>query len=218
MKSKRYLNKELFWSASLRLYTPVLFFLVLVALISLFANIPLSRLTRDPLSLGKLNPIFGIVSNFGVLIWCAAASICFFTAILLRKGADKSASKFLFYSGMITLMLLADDFFVIHESLRDYYGISEKITYAVYLGIIGLYLGKFRKLIVNKNIILLILSFGFIGMSVIIDLFQKSVMSSLPGYFLIEDGLKLMGIASWAGYFSVTAIDAVMERFTNGRE
>ena len=199
-----------FRSVCAHIFLPLICFLIFVFIIHFLTNIPFSRLTRDPLSLAKLSPLHGIVSNVGILIWCATASICFFAAIILKKRGGTHVSNFLFFSGLITSLLLLDDFFTIHESLRDYVGISEKITYAVYVVIIGIYLFRYRHDIWNRHVLLLILGSVFFGISVGLDLFQKNAVNILPGYFFIEDGIKLLGIASWAGYYSYTSLECIM--------
>ncbi len=213
MKAKLQPYTTILRSTLIRLYAPLIVFLFIVAWINLATGIPLSQLTRDPVSLAQLSPISGIVSNIGVLLWRAAATICFFTAIVLRRWNEGVNSRFLFFSGLLTLLLLVDDFFVLHESLRDYYAISEKITYGLYLFLFGLHLVTFRNVILNRNVSLFILAFVFLGLSGGLDVIQKSVMDIIPGYFLLEDGLKLLGIASWAGYFAYTAIDSLTQQF-----
>lgn len=51
--------------------------------------------------------ITGVLSNVGVLVWCAAAAICFYTSTILRyeEGTDEMRS-FLCWSGLISSVLL----------------------------------------------------------------------------------------------------------------
>ena len=215
MKLKVYPYMSVIRSAFVRLYLPVIFFLLLVVLINVTADIPFSRLTRDPISLAGLNPLFGIVSNVGVLVWSVAMAVCFFSAALLAKGKDTESARFLFFSGVLSFFLLIDDFFVIHESMRDYFGIPEDAAYVFYLVYLIFYFIAFRKLILNQNVALLVLALGFLGSSATIDIFQKLIRYEIPAYFLVEDGLKLLGIASWAGYFTSTAYNFISQRFIN---
>lgn len=214
MKTKLYPYFQVLRKALVRLYIPVFLFLFVVVLINVVGNIPFSRLTRDPISLAGLNPLFGIVSNVGVLLWCVATAVCFFSAALLAKGTNFNVSKFLFVSGVLSFFLLIDDFFVIHESMRDYFGIPEDMVYIFYLVYLIFYFIAFRILILNKYTVLLILAFGFLGASATLDIFQELVEYEIPAYFLVEDGLKLIGIASWAGYFISTAYTHIKQSFS----
>lgn len=198
--------------AFVKLYVPVSLFLGAILGIKVFWGVPFSQLTRDPISLGGLNPIFGIVSNVGILLWCAATTICFFCATLVK---DAIAARFLLVSGILSFFLMIDDFFVIHESLRDYFGVPENAVYIFYLIYLIFYFIIFGKFILNKNVALLVLAFGFLGTSATIDIFQKLIRYDVPGYFFVEDGLKFLGIASWAGFFVTTAFTHIEQSFSS---
>jgi hypothetical protein len=214
MKTKLYPYFHVLRHALVKLYTPIFLFLFVVLLINLVGDIPFSRLTRDPISLAGFNPLFGIVSNVGVLLWCVATTVSFFAAAMLTQEKDSQVAKFLFASGMFSFFLMIDDFFVIHESLRDYFGIPENIVYVFYFIYVIFYFTAFRKLILNRYTVLLILAFGFLGASATLDIFQKLIRYEIPGYFFVEDGLKLIGIASWAGYFLATAFTHIKQSFS----
>ena len=78
------------------------------------------------------------ISDLGVILWCVAATVCFFAALLLRNNQAKDVYKFLLYSALLTTYFLLDDFFQIHDHYLNYkLGISEKITY-IGLGIASL--------------------------------------------------------------------------------
>ena len=209
MKSKFFPYIKVLQPAILRLYFPTFLFLLALAAINLLADIPLSNLTRDPISIGKILPFFGIASNIGVLLWAAAATSSFLSAALFKHWNEPENARFFFFSALITTLLLVDDLFVLHESLRDYLGFPENASYAIYLLLIGAYLIVFRRDLLNKNLAFLVLAFGFLGGSMGIDMVQELVRSDIPGYFLVEDGLKLMGIVSWAGYFVNTAFEEI---------
>ena len=215
MKTKLAPYFQVLRPAFVKLYVPVSLFLGAIISIKIFWGVPFNQLTRDPISLAGLNPLFGIVSNVGVLLWCVATTASFFAAALLSKGNAAQGAKFLFVSGVLSFFLMVDDFFVIHESLRDYFGIPEEAVYVFYLIYLIFYFIAFRKLILNKNAALLVLALGFLGASATIDIFQKLIRYEIPGYFFVEDGLKLIGIASWAGYFVATAYINIKQSFSS---
>jgi hypothetical protein len=99
---------------------------------------------------------------------------------------------------------LLDDLFLLHEEVFPYYlNIPEKLVFVGYGMIISLYLVKFRKIILKTEFLFLILAFGFLGLSVIIDLLPIATrLLGNQGEFLLEDGFKLMGIISWFTYFA----------------
>jgi len=58
---------------------------------------------------------------------------------------------------------------------------------------------------------LLVLALAFLGGSMMVDVFQDVFDHVIPAYFLLEDGSKFIGIASWAGYFAATAYNYIKQ-------
>jgi len=140
----------------------------------------------------------GIVSNIGFLVWASAASICLFSAAVLRQEAGKREwYLFLLFSGFITSMLLLDDFLLLHVVVPNYLHIPEMLVYLGYGLLISLYLIRFRTMVLKTEFLLLLFAFGFFGLSIIID----AGLIDFYGQNLFEDGFKLFGIVSWATYF-----------------
>lgn len=156
-------------------------------------------MTRDPVQIMHGNPFYGFLSNMGIILWCATGSICLFSAVLLRQSEKKSrTASFLFYSGLITFLLMMDDFFMLHEIIfPEFLGIPENLIYIVYIFLIGFYLFRFRSHILETDYTILILSFLFLGFSLVID----RLPFYMPGHFIFEDGLKFFAIVTWIGYF-----------------
>ncbi len=169
--------------------------------------IPAKILLRDPNSLGKLPFYAGSVSNAGALLWVATAAICLFTRTLVKvRAANDRTSGFLLYAAVFTLVLMADDLFLLHEGLfRHYIPIDENIIYFSYALTAVLFLVLYRRIILDSEFILLVLALTLLGLSVGIDVIQHHIdddqFLAIGGYVL-EDGLKLLGIVTWLMYFS----------------
>lgn len=184
----------------LLLYVPTVIGILVVAAVNRGTHIPYSEFMRDTTSLAGVAPWTGIVSNLGVLLWCAAATLCFAGAYLARQRQD--FFRFLLASGCLTLVLMLDDFFVVHESLRDYLAFPEEATYSLYLLCFAGYLFYFGRLILRTEYLLFVVSLFLLGISLGIDIFQEPIQQSLgSSYYLIEDGFKFAGIVGWFGYF-----------------
>ena len=189
------------------LYLPIIILLCLIVLVNLYTGVPLEIFTRDPAAIAGINPFVGIVSNIGVLFWCIGASICLFSFFNI---ADRQTNKindytfFLLFFGLTTLVLLLDDLFLFHEVIApNIFHISEKYIYILY-GIIVLFgIVRFRKIIFQTEWIILGLAFIFFVLSIAIDLFTNWLI--LPNLTYLEDSFKLLGIASWVGYFVLTS-------------
>ncbi len=176
--------------------------------------IPAALLLRDPNSLGKLPFYAGSVSNAGALLWVATAAICLFTRTLVKaRAANDRISGFLLYAAVFTLILMADDLFMLHEGLfRHYIPIHENIIYFSYALTTVLFLVLYRRIILDSEFVLLILAFTLFGLSVSIDIIQHHIdhdqFLAIGGYVL-EDGLKLLGIVTWLIYFSRYSVTLV---------
>ena len=172
-------------------------------LVSSIANIPIELFTRDIATVAEIHPLNGVISNVGILLWCASVSICLFSYTILEKVNHKHTANskkkidFLLHSGLITLMLMLDDFFLLHEYILPSLYIREEFVICSYIVIIISYVVKFRKIIVETEWIVLFSSFLFFAISIISDM-----LTSGNELILVEDGLKLFGIASWFGYFA----------------
>ena len=185
-------------------YLLSLFILAAITLSSVYMDIPIYKFMSDPSSITNVSPFIGIISNFGVLLWCTSAVICLFSWIILNhRSYETEFSKFILCSGLMTVLLLIDDFFRLHEYIfPKILGLPEKIVIMGYgtLTLFGLI--KFRKCILKTEFLILLVAIGFFGLSLIVDSFQNDI-EQLVGQWriLFEDGFKLLGIVSWLGYF-----------------
>ena len=179
-------------SGSSRPYVLITFTLSTVILVTVIAvglklDIDLRHLTEDG----------SFISDLGVILWCVAATVCFFAALLLRNNQAKDVYKFLLYSALLTTYFLLDDFFQIHDHYLNYkLGISEKITY-IGLGIASFILIiKFRLTILRTNYIVMLMALVFLAVSVIAD----GILAPLE----IIYGIFIIGAASALYMFTST--------------
>jgi hypothetical protein len=194
-------------------FVPAGLLLAGLAVLGLGYGKDIGQLMREPTATAGLHPLTGLVSNLGVLLWAAAAAISFFSGSIVR-GADRdSAAGFMFSSGCLSAYLCLDDFFQIHEDLVGrYFGIRERYVYVVLAIAVLAYLLRYRRLILRTNYSVLMISFMFLGASVVIDDFFEPWMQGLgQGRILIEDGAKWLGIAAWCSYHVRTACGLVAD-------
>jgi len=172
----------------------------LVFILAKTYHIPFEKFTGDPALISNSNPFIGIISNVGVLFWCATASVCFFSGRLLWSFGNKNQAVFLIYSGGFTTILLIDDFFMFHDSAVYYLINNDFAQYTILLSyaIFALwYLINFYKMLWKQNYILIGFAFFFLGSSVFTDF----ILESGGLEYFIEDGLKFFGIVSWLLFF-----------------
>jgi hypothetical protein len=179
------------------LYLPVLALLIVAVIAARSLHVPVASLTRDMAALAHVHPLIGVVSNVGVLLWCATAAICLFSRNVLRQQGRHEEARCLLWAGILTSGLLLDDLFMIHEYIAPvHFHVNEKVILACHAGGFGAYLLSHRRLILADNYQLLAAAMVLFAASVLVDI------SDGHGWLsnLAEDGFKLLGIASWLGY------------------
>jgi hypothetical protein len=185
-------------------FIPSLSVLAAMAVVSMLFQVSMPTMTRDVTAIANIHPLSGILSNLGMLLWCAAASICAFAAMTLRNVKPRDAFWFLVSSALLSAYLLFDDFFLFHEELAyRYFGLSENVVYAA-LGIaVSAYFIAFRRIILRTNFGVLLLALVFLATSVVIDAFLEPWLLQRIGHweYFFEDGAKWLGIASWCSYY-----------------
>lgn len=195
-----------------KIFLPTLAFLALVSTIAKRNDISFGYLSRDAIQTlwhepnAEVSFYIGFLSNFGIIFWCFTAAILFISSKISKDlGKPKAQSRFLFFSGLLTLFMLIDDLFLLHDVIIPYYlYISEKFFYLFYGSSVLALLYLFRATILQTDYLLFLLAFAFMAGSVITDVLI-TLGIEISDTYLFEDGLKFMGIISWFVYFTKTS-------------
>jgi hypothetical protein len=143
----------------------------------------------------------------GGFLWSAAAAVCFFSWRVSRGRADGRFLTFWLFWGIVTTHLLIDDAFQLHEEVYPaWLGIGQKVTYLAYglLFVIGMAI--FRDVFLKTEYLLFLVALAFFGLSVFVDLAEQQIERTVGQWrILLEDGFKLLGVATWMAYFWRTA-------------
>lgn len=185
-------------------------------LISLFLlvesfQIPFVALTRDAaIAYTRDAPYYsGSISNFGGIIWSIGAAVSLFAAWMLRRmgPAHAQMSGFLLTYGVLTLVLLFDDLFMIHETITLLTGRSQKLTLLIQGLITGWLIVRYHRPILQSRWSILAVAMLFFSGSLLID-FDLIVLSD-RFHHLFEDGSKFIGLVIWSGYGVITSASAL---------
>jgi hypothetical protein len=189
-----------------KIFIPGILFLATMVSFSFFGGFHFDLLSRDPIQLLNGKPYYGILSNTGIIFWCATSAILLFSSKISssKKGANQQ-TVFLFLGGLLSLFMLVDDFFMIHDVVfPEYLNLDEKVFYTFYgLSAISIFI-FYRKIILDTDYIILILSCMFLGASALTDV-AIAVGLRLAHPFIVEDGFKFLGIITWFAYFIRTS-------------
>ncbi len=196
-----------FFLTSAFLFVPILLLLSGTGLLTLPTDASPVFFLRDPKSIYEIPFHAGALSNIGVLLWCATASVCVFTALVLHTAsAEPNKRKFLLSAGLLTSLLLFDDFFLLHEVFApQYLGISANVLFFLYAVLSAALFVVFRRVVLRSAYALLLISGVFFSLSILFDELQMIILSAAPDLrglqYLLEDGSKLIGITGWFNYF-----------------
>ena len=158
-------------------------------------NIKLSLVVRDLAQTCGYPIGVGMISNIGILLWGAAASICLFTTFSER--INRESSKLLLIGGLFSGLLCIDDFFLLHDRY-----VGPDFLNLTYLSISIFLLVRFRKILKRIGLFNLVISILFLGLSIFFDgVIQQIFNQSYDLTQLIEEGFKFLGIACWLNFW-----------------
>ena len=173
---------------------------LLFAIEAAFGKRTIQLLMMDANAVNGAAFFHGLISTAGTAIWMGSALLILLSILLPRSRAD---APFLILMLILTLALSLDDLMQLHEIvLPTYLGVSESVTYAVYLALTLAALVVSRRTILENEPLLLTASLAFFAASVAADtvLADMPLLWRLSG-FAFEDGCKLIAIVLWTTYF-----------------
>jgi hypothetical protein len=194
-----------------------LFWAVLATIVAIAAalDVAMIELTKDPIAIFESDRFYyGLLSQLGVLLWCTAAAVTLFASrLLVARDSDGTPAAYLGALGVVTVVLMFDDRFMIHELVGPVFlGIPELALYSFYALALGATLLVFRRHIVDRTASpLLAIALGCFGASTLIDVLPLRTIGTD-----VEDGMKLTGILAYA-YYCVTTAAAALNRTTQRR-
>jgi hypothetical protein len=189
---------------SLLAWLPVMLLYGFAMLLTAISSVTIRQLTQDLTTVLDRPFYFGFISTLGNLLWAVAATVCLFTPLLLSRWIGKPWRVFLLFSGLMTLLLLFDDAFLLHdEILPNYLDLSGELYGVAYVLLMLFYLYRFRRQILHSNYLLLGIALACFGASAAVDLAFEWLRDFFPQRVVlgVEDGAKMLGIVTWLAYF-----------------
>ena len=191
---------------------PALLVLSVVLAAKLLGVLKFDNVMHDLAAIVNVHPFSGSVSRLGVIAWAAAAAVSLFAALCVHRLGQRGTA-FLVSAGLLSLMLLADDAFMIHDKLAEaVLGPDEKLSQAVIVLVVISWVIAFRRSIAEVGPFFLMMAFGLLGCSLFMDLFIEGI--DAPEYLhdwesFLEDGPKFMGITIWVAFHVQAALHFV---------
>ncbi len=170
-----------------------------VVLLGIESGVDLDNFTQDPTAVMNAPFYLGFFSNIGIILWCSSAAFCFLASAIVTGQGNEPLRPFLLSSGLITTMLMFDDFMLLHEEVFPVYaGIAENSVLLVYINLIIIYLIFFWRLILRTEFLLLGMAFACVGISKAVAFIPMPI----PEDSFLEDAVKLYGIVAWFIYYT----------------
>jgi hypothetical protein len=203
-----------------------------IAFLHFEGHVSVYRLISDPAPFVGMPWYFGSLSQAGVLIWIASASVCAFAARLLwNSGAldQRRLSRLLTILGAGSLWMALDDLLLIHEQLgrlmfdQESRHTGEALVFGAYALMMLGCLVRYRECVEQTEVAILFAALLSLAASVAIDtvlqldiggnnFILEIVLSRSwggPTIDIIEDLLKLNGGMLMLAYFARTGIVAI---------
>jgi hypothetical protein len=179
------------------------------------AALPVDDLVRDTFAVAGVPIYIGLLSNMGIMAWAAAATLWLFGWGLLRQLAPAHyLRRFMLASGLLTLTLLVDDAFMLHELvLPEVLGIPERVVLLGYVAAGLLYIVAGWEGFLKTNFLPGLVAGLLLGASLGIDF----VANFGPIESLVEDSLKFAGIIFWLVYTQTVVAQVVAEQRVTGQ-
>jgi hypothetical protein len=159
----------------------------------------------------------GLLTQLGVLLYCSATAVCWFTAgFLARQGKTSPLCRFLRGAGLLSLVLGLDDLLMFHEQLHDlidpFAAKGMTLVYALILLRLlwpnrqELWATEWRVLLVSLICFTLSETIANLGMLDRPRWIHLRLWNPSPARTLCEEGLKWLGIVLWLSWFVHTAV------------
>lgn len=165
-------------------------------------RIPFEYISRNPESHFGIPIYAGLFQKIRVILWSASISICFFTYLIIKTSSyGNQNAKYIYYSGILTLLLFIDDYFQIHSAARLILHIQNTFVYLAYALYVLYIFYRFKEIILNSEYKILIVAFLLLGLAAVMDLLNDAKIITFGIEEELEASIKIFGVVTWTIYY-----------------
>lgn len=156
-----------------------------------------AHLMRDIYVVAGAPLYVGLVSNLGILGWCAAATVWMLNVYLMRQQQADPRYGLSVSAAGLTVLLLIDDGLMLHEALLPRLtGLDETVFLIGYVLLALVFARYALPRMLGTDYLLACIAAGFLAASYIMDF----LLPFTPSHTLYEDLAKFGGIVFWLAY------------------
>ncbi|MHA6792510.1 hypothetical protein ACVGVM_03170 [Pseudonocardia bannensis] len=144
-----------------------------------------------------------VVVALGIVVATAAV----IAGVVAGKAGDRSAAGFLLVGGLLTGLLILDDFLQSHESVYPALGVSEIYVYPAYALLFSGWAWRWRERLLDSDLVLLVLAGALFAVMILVD--QVGTPFGWNSH-IVEDGAKATGMAVLAAYLIRAGLRVVL--------
>ncbi len=176
--------------------------LFVIILLAKTYRIPFEYISRNPESHFGIPIYAGILQKIRLILWMAGMSVCFFSFLIIKVYSSSNINaKYIFYSGILTLILFIDDYFQLHSIFRLIFHIQNTVVYLLYAFYVLYIFYRFKETILESEYKILILAFILLGIAVVLDLLSDAKIITSGMEEELEASFKIFGVVTWTIYF-----------------
>lgn len=187
--------------------------LVLVILFSIFLKIPFDQISANPLVQYKAPLYMGLLNRIGIIFWCGTVFVTLFSYLYLNllKESSKDMNRFFLSSCLFFGYFLLDELFLLHGVfIPKVIGIHQLIVLIIYAFSAFCFVIYFRLLIIKSGSIFFLAAISLLGGSVIVDILSYLKILDIGFRYILDDGLKYLGILTLFIYYLKTSLDSLL--------
>lgn len=154
---------------------------------------PFSVFSKEPAETFPGMRYAGSFANLVSVVWLTGAVAAVVGGTALCRSGRAATGRFLLVGGLLVGVLVADDLFLLHESVYPKIGIPEEAVYLAY-GVGTAAFGWFYRRHLGRELLLLVAAVGFWVVSVASDVVQEMGWGQS---YIVEDGSKAVGVVLW---------------------
>lgn len=172
-------------------------FVVGLRIATLFAGISFWYVASDVAYVFGAPVYVGLLSQVGLLLWAAAAAVALLAWRILRRRDDAHEHvPFFRDTGLLTLVLLADDAFMLHEIVvPQLFGLPEVVPLLGIAVLVALWAQRHADVLSASERAVLLATIGFGALSVGLDVVQH--IRPVIDHDFFEDGAKFIATGGW---------------------